>query len=74
MSALTFVPAIHITEVDAHHVRTIPVAALLKKLYAAFDESDEDEDDSEDDDSEDHEPRRSKRPRHDVDKLGAWVK
>ena len=43
-------------------------------LYAAFDESDDDEDDSEDEDSEDHEPRRSKRPRHDVDKLGAWVK
>ena len=74
-TALTFVPAIHITEVDAHHVRTIPVAALLQKLYAAFDESDGDEDDSEeDDDSEDHGPRRSKRARHDVEKLGAWVK
>ena len=48
--------------------------ALLQKLYAAFDKSDDDEEEIDSNDSEDHDPRRSKRARHGVDKLGAWVK
>ena len=62
-----------------------PVVGELGEYYLLYgctkagdgistDTSDDDEDDSEDEDSEDHAPRRSKRPRHDVDKLGAWVK
>ena len=69
-TALTFVPVEHITEVDAHHVRTIPVATLLQQLYDAFDEESDDEDGEDREEEDDLEPRRSKRARHGVERLG----
>ena len=49
------------------------LGALLQKLYDAFDESGDDEEEQSDEDSEDHDPRRSKRARQGVDKLGRNV-
>ena len=73
-SALTFVPVHHIEDVDTHHVRTIAVPSLLQQLYREFDEADDDGNDHDESEDEELEPRRSKRARHCVDKLGAWVK
>ena len=65
-SALTFVPAIH-----GGGRRPSERSLALQKLYDAFDESGDDEDEQSEEDSEDHGPRRSKRARQGVDKLGA---
>ena len=74
--ALTFVPEKYYVEVDEHHVRTLPLATLLERIYADFDAADSSDggSGSEDDESdeEDVEPRPKRQCRR-PDKLWAWV-